>query len=45
MCFEEGIDKSEQIASAMGCDVKRVYGLKRKLLRKASAIMKIMRQE
>jgi len=45
MCFEEGIDKAEMIASAMGCDVTRVYSLKRKLQRKASAIRKIMKQE
>ncbi len=45
MCFEEGMDKPEQIAAAMGCDVAKVYNLKRKLSRKASAIMKIMEQE
>ena len=45
MCFEEGIDKPEQIAAAMGCEVTKVYNLKRKLSRKASAIMKIMEQE
>ena len=45
LCFDEGIDKSELIAEQMGCDVTKVYTLKRKLLRKASAINKIMQQE
>jgi len=44
-CFDDGIDKSELIAQEMGWDVTKVYTLKRKLLRKASAINKIMRQE
>ena len=45
MCFDEGMDKPKLIATAMGCDVTKVYNLKRKLSRKASAIMKIMEQE
>lgn len=45
MCFEEGICKSELIATEMGCDVAKVYNLKRKLSRKAAAIKKIMEQE
>lgn len=45
MCFDEGIDKPESIASEMGCDVTRVYNLKRKLARKAFAIIKLMKQE
>ncbi len=45
LCFDEGIDKSELIAEQMGCDVTKVYTLKRKLLRKASAINKNMQQE
>lgn len=44
-CFDDGIDKSELIAKEMGWDVTKVYTLKRKLLRKASAINKIMQQE
>lgn len=45
MCFEDGIDKPEMIATAMGCDVTKVYNLKRKLLRKAAAIINIMKQK
>lgn len=45
LCFEDGIDKPELIAKEMGCDVTKVYTLKRKLLRKASAINKIMQKE
>jgi len=45
MCFDEGMDKPELIATEMGCDVTKVYNLKRKLSRKASAIMKIMEKE
>jgi len=44
-CFEEGMDKSELIAETMGCDVTKVYNLKRKLSRKASSIYKIMEVE
>jgi hypothetical protein len=44
-CFEDGIDKSELIAKEMGWDVTKVYNLKRKLSRKAAAIIKIMEQE
>lgn len=44
-CFEEGIDKPELIAREMGWDVTKVYTLKRKLLRKAPAIKKIVEQE
>lgn len=44
-CFEDGIDKPELIAREMGWDVTKVYNLKRKLLRKASAIKKIMEQD
>jgi len=42
LCFDEGIDKPELIAREMGWDIKTVYSLKRKLLRKASSISKIM---
>jgi hypothetical protein len=45
LCFDEGIDKPELIAEQMGCDVTKVYTLKRKLLRKASTIKKIIQQE
>ncbi len=45
MFFEDGIDKPEQIAKEMGWDVIKVYNLKRKLSRKAFAIIKIMEQE
>jgi len=45
LCIEDGIDKSELIAKEMSCDVTKVYMLKRKLLRKASAINRIMQQE
>jgi hypothetical protein len=45
LCFEDGIDKPELIAREMGCDVTKVYTLKRKLSRKASAINKIMQQK
>jgi hypothetical protein len=44
-CFDEGIDKPELIAKEMSWDVKKVYTLKRKLLRKATDIMKIMEQD
>lgn len=44
-CFEDGIDKSELIAKEMGWDVTKVYNLKRKLSRKAAAIIKIMEQK
>jgi hypothetical protein len=42
LCFEEGIDKPEAIASQTGWDVKKVYNLKRKLLRKAGKIGKTL---
>ena len=42
LCFEEGIDKSEAIASQTGWDVKNVYNLKRKLLRRAVKIGKTL---
>ena len=45
LCIDDGIDKPELIAKEMGCEVTKVYTLKRKLLRKASAINKIMQQE
>lgn len=45
VCFDDGIDKPELIAKEMGWDVTKVYTLKRKLLRKASAINKIMQPE
>ena len=38
LCFEEGIDKPEIIATQTGWDVSKVYNLKRKLLRKASKL-------
>jgi len=44
LCFEEGIDKPEIIADQTGCDVSKVYNLKRKLLRKAAKIRRILRQ-
>jgi len=44
LCIDDGIDKPELIAEEMGCDVAKVYILKRKLLRKATAINKIMQQ-
>jgi hypothetical protein len=40
LCFEEGIDKPEQIAIETEWDIKKVYNLKRKLLRKAAKIGK-----
>ncbi len=36
LCFEEGIDKPETIATQTGWDVSKVNNLKKKLLRKAS---------
>jgi len=42
LCFEEGIEKSEAIASQTGWDVKKVYNLKRKLLRRAAKIGKTL---
>ena len=36
LCFEDGIDKSDAIAAETGWDIKTVYNLKRKLLRKAT---------
>ena len=44
-CFGEGICKSELIAKAMGCDVKEVNNLRRKLSRKASTISKILEKD
>jgi hypothetical protein len=44
MCFEDGLDKPELIAKEMGCDVTKVYTLKRKLSRKATIINKIVQQ-
>lgn len=44
-CLEDGIDKAELVAKEMRWDVTKVYNLKRKLSRKASAIIKIMEQE
>jgi len=38
LCFEEGMDKPEIIASQTGWDVSKVYNLKRKLLRKAAKL-------
>lgn len=38
--FEEGFDKPETIAAETGWDIKTVYNLKRKLLRKAAKIGK-----
>ena len=38
LCFEDGIDKPETIAIETGWDIKKVYNLKRKLLRKAAKI-------
>ena len=38
LCFEEGIDKPEEIAGQTGWEVKKVYTLKKKLFRKASKI-------
>jgi len=42
LCFEEGVEKSELIASQTGWDVKKVYNLKRKLLRRATKIGKTL---
>lgn len=38
LCFDDGIDKSDAIAAETGLDIKTVYNLKRKLLRKAAKI-------
>jgi hypothetical protein len=38
MCFEDGIDKPEAIADETGWDIKKVYNLKKKLLRRATKI-------
>jgi hypothetical protein len=38
LCFEEGMDKPEIIATQTGWDVTKVYNLKRKLLRKAAKL-------
>jgi hypothetical protein len=40
LCFEEGFDKPETIAAETGWDIKKVYNLKKKLLRKAAKIGK-----
>lgn len=40
LCFEDGIDKSEAIATATDWEIRKVYNLKRKLLRKAAKIGK-----
>ena len=42
VCFEEGIDKAEAIASQTGWDVKKVYNQKRKLLRRAAKVGKTL---
>jgi len=44
LCFDEGIDKAELIAAKTGWDISKVYTLKRKLLRKAEKINKIIKQ-
>lgn len=40
LCFEEGIDKADAIATETKWDINKVYNLKRKLLRKAAKIGK-----
>ena len=40
MCFDYGIDKADAISVETGWDIKKVYNLKRKLLRKAVKIGK-----
>jgi hypothetical protein len=40
LCFEYGFCKAEEIANQTGWDVKKVYNIKRKLLRKAAKIGK-----
>ena len=43
ICFEEGIDKPEEIAEQTGWDIKKVYNQKRKLFRKAAKFNEIIR--
>jgi len=43
LCFEEGIDKPEDIAAQTGFDISKVYNLKRKLLRKAAKLGSLLR--
>jgi hypothetical protein len=44
LCFDEGIDKAEFIVAKTGWDIAKVYILKRKLLRKAEKINRIIQQ-
>ena len=44
LCFEDGIDKPERIAAETGWDIKKVYNLKRKLLRIATKIGRVIRE-
>ncbi len=44
LCFEDGIDKPGTIATECGWDMQTVYNLKKKLLRKAVKIGKVMRR-
>jgi hypothetical protein len=40
LCFDDGIDKAETISRVTGWDIKKVYNLRRKLLRKAEKMGK-----
>lgn len=40
LCFEEGLDKPETIASQTGWEISKVYNLKRKLFRKAKKVIR-----
>jgi hypothetical protein len=44
LCFEEGFDKPETIASQTGWEISKVYNLKRKLFRKAIKVIRNNRQ-
>ena len=43
ICFEEGINKPEEIATQTGWDIQKVYNLKRKISRKAVKLSKVIR--
>lgn len=42
ICIEEGFDKADLIASETGWDIKKVYNLRRKLLRRGKKIIEEM---
>lgn len=44
LCFDEGIDKPEKIATQTGWDIQKVNNVKRKLFRKAGKFKKIIEQ-